>query len=191
MQQQVVRVVSEPRTTQAPSQTRHKASCIAAGVEDMWLCRACELKEEGRPPPQCCLCPVAGGALKPTTVAGLWAHAACMQWIPEVHTLSACAFFDPKQGKWCSSIAVLHFPGKVLLGHWLKAGSPMDLQVTVGDMSRMEPVDRIQAIQKERWELLCGVCRQRCGAKVRQHAPLKRCSWLWVCMRGRGEWLST
>ncbi len=30
----------------------------------------------------------------------------------------------------------------------------------------MEPVDRIQAIQKERWELLCGVCRQRCGAKV-------------------------
>jgi hypothetical protein len=37
-------------------------------------------------------------------------------------------------------------------------------------MSRMEPVDRIQAIQKERWELLCGVCRQRCGAKVRLHA---------------------
>lgn len=50
----------------------------------MWLCRACELKEEGLPPPQCCLCPVAGGALKPTTIAGLWAHAACMQWIPEV-----------------------------------------------------------------------------------------------------------
>lgn len=40
----------------------------------------------------------------------------------------------------------------------------------MGDMSRMEPVDRIQAIQKERWELLCGVCRQRCGAKVRLHA---------------------
>jgi hypothetical protein len=47
-------------------------------------------------------------------------------------------------------------------------------QVTVGDMSRMEPVDRIQAIQKERWELLCGVCRQRCGAKVRLHAPMQR-----------------
>lgn len=39
-------------------------------------------------------------------------------------------------------------------------------QVTVEDTSTMEPVDRIQAIQKERWELLCGVCRQRCGAKV-------------------------
>lgn len=52
----------------------------------MWLCRACELKEEGKPPPQCCLCPVAGGALKPTTIPGLWAHAACMQWIPEVQT---------------------------------------------------------------------------------------------------------
>lgn len=51
---------------------------------DMWLCRACELKEEGKPAPQCCLCPVAGGALKPTTVPGLWCHAACLQWIPEV-----------------------------------------------------------------------------------------------------------
>lgn len=54
----------------------------------MWLCRACELKEEGKPPPQCCLCPIAGGALKPTTIPGLWAHAACMQWIPEVRSAS-------------------------------------------------------------------------------------------------------
>lgn len=53
-------------------------------MEDMWLCRACELREEGKPPPQCCLCPVAGGALKPTTISGLWCHAACLQWIPEV-----------------------------------------------------------------------------------------------------------
>jgi hypothetical protein len=51
---------------------------------DMWLCRACELKEEGKAAPQCCLCPVAGGALKPTTIPGLWCHAACLQWIPEV-----------------------------------------------------------------------------------------------------------
>ena len=30
----------------------------------------------------------------------------------------------------------------------------------------MEPVKRIQSIQKERWELLCCLCKQRCGAKV-------------------------
>lgn len=54
------------------------------GIDDMWLCRACELKEPGKPEPQCCVCPVAGGALKPTTMEGLWCHAACMQWIPEV-----------------------------------------------------------------------------------------------------------
>lgn len=34
--------------------------------------------------PQCCLCPVEGGALKPTTEPGLWCHATCLQWIPEV-----------------------------------------------------------------------------------------------------------
>lgn len=36
---------------------------------------------------QCCLCPVTGGALKPTTIPGLWAHLTCMQWIPEVFVL--------------------------------------------------------------------------------------------------------
>lgn len=36
------------------------------------------------PPVQCCVCPVVGGALKPTTMQGLWCHSACLQWIPEV-----------------------------------------------------------------------------------------------------------
>ncbi|KAI8469830.1 MAG: PHD-zinc-finger like domain-containing protein, partial [Monoraphidium minutum] len=87
----------------------------------MWLCRSCELKEPTAPDPQCCLCPIAGGALKPTTVPGAWCHAACMQWIPEV---------------------------------------------TVGDPARMEPIDRIPQVQKERWELQCCICRQRMGAKI-------------------------
>ena len=30
----------------------------------------------------------------------------------------------------------------------------------------MEPIDRLQQIQKERWELTCCVCRQRMGAKI-------------------------
>eukprot|EP00891_Asterochloris_glomerata_P002152 jgi/Astpho2/2152/fgenesh1_pg.00040_%23_10_t len=90
------------------------------GQEDMWMCRACELKEEGTQP-QCCLCPVEGGALKPTTIPGLWCHAACMQWIPEV---------------------------------------------AVEDVSKMEPVTHIKNIQRERWELLCTICRQRVGAKI-------------------------
>ncbi|EIE18236.1 hypothetical protein COCSUDRAFT_10830, partial [Coccomyxa subellipsoidea C-169] len=92
------------------------------GVDDMWLCRACELKvRRDAKAPQCCLCPVTGGALKPATDKGLWAHAACMQWIPEV---------------------------------------------TVEDVSRMEPVSHIKSIQKERWDLLCVICKQRVGAKI-------------------------
>ena len=39
-----------------------------------------------RPLAQCCVCPVAGGALKQTTVRGLWCHSACLQWIPEVRS---------------------------------------------------------------------------------------------------------
>jgi hypothetical protein len=47
----------------------------------LWLCNLC------RPvaldiPPRCCLCPVVGGAMKPTT-DGRWAHLACAIWIPE------------------------------------------------------------------------------------------------------------
>ena len=56
----------------------------APDIDDMWLCRACELRESGDPAPQCCLCPVQGGALKPTTLPGVWCHVACMQWTPEV-----------------------------------------------------------------------------------------------------------
>ncbi len=68
-------------------------------------CRACELGEGDQvqqqqagqqqqqqqagasKAPQCCLCPVAGGALKPTTIDGVWCHATCMQWVPEVTCL--------------------------------------------------------------------------------------------------------
>lgn len=42
------------------------------------------VQEERDPAPQCCLCPVSGGALKPATNPGLWCHTTCMQWIPEV-----------------------------------------------------------------------------------------------------------
>lgn len=30
----------------------------------------------------------------------------------------------------------------------------------------MEPIDRIQYIQRERWDLVCVVCKQRMGAKI-------------------------
>lgn len=73
-----------------------------------------QAQEKDAKPPQCCLCPVTGGALKPSTDKGLWAHAACMQWIPEV---------------------------------------------SVEDVTRMEPVSHIKSIQKERWDLLCVICK--------------------------------
>lgn len=47
----------------------------------LWLCNVCELGLE-KSPPACVLCPVAGGAMKPTT-CGRWVHVLCAMWIPE------------------------------------------------------------------------------------------------------------
>ncbi|XP_010266518.1 PREDICTED: histone-lysine N-methyltransferase ATX4-like isoform X2 [Nelumbo nucifera] len=46
-----------------------------------WVCRACETPEVKR---ECCLCPVKGGALKPTDVDSLWVHVTCAWFQPEV-----------------------------------------------------------------------------------------------------------
>lgn len=59
---------------------------VSAG--SAWTCATCAL---GNPtPPPCALCPVIGGALKPTT-CGRWAHVACATWIPET------SFKDPEK----------------------------------------------------------------------------------------------
>ncbi|XP_051145180.1 histone-lysine N-methyltransferase ATX3-like [Andrographis paniculata] len=46
-----------------------------------WVCRACETPEIER---ECCLCPVKGGALKPTDIEPLWVHVTCAWFRPEV-----------------------------------------------------------------------------------------------------------
>ncbi|GBG74520.1 hypothetical protein CBR_g18930 [Chara braunii] len=46
-----------------------------------WVCRLCETPDIER---ECCLCPVRGGAMKPTSVGGLWAHLLCAWWTPNV-----------------------------------------------------------------------------------------------------------
>lgn len=50
--------------------------------EDKWICRACECVQRGEPRPRCAVCPIEGGALKPTTLPGVWCHVACMQACP-------------------------------------------------------------------------------------------------------------
>ena len=43
-------------------------------------------------------------------------------------------------------------------------------QISVSDVLRMEPVEGIRSIPRERWDLLCTVCRQRMGAKIQCEA---------------------
>lgn len=66
-------------------------------MDEEWLCRSCEAIREGEAPPQCCLCPVIGGALKPTIISGVWCHVVCVQWIPEV-TVDDMELMEPVRG---------------------------------------------------------------------------------------------
>ena len=90
-------------------------------LDDVWLCRACEKHEKGKMKPQCCVCPIEGGALKPTTLPGYWCHVACMQWMPEL---------------------------------------------TCVDVDRMEPIDRVNLIHKQRWQHKCSICKKEMGAII-------------------------
>ncbi|XP_021804783.1 histone-lysine N-methyltransferase ATX2 isoform X1 [Prunus avium] len=85
----------------------------------LWLCNLCR-PGAPEPAPPCCLCPVIGGAMKPTT-DGRWAHLACAIWIPET----------------CLS-----------------------------DVKRMEPIDGLSRINKDRWKLLCSICGVSYGACI-------------------------
>ncbi|CAI0397255.1 unnamed protein product [Linum tenue] len=85
----------------------------------LWLCNLCRPGAPEFPPP-CCLCPVIGGAMKPTT-DGRWAHLACAIWIPET----------------CLS-----------------------------DVKRMEPIDGLNRINKDRWKLQCSICGVAYGACI-------------------------
>ncbi|XP_042505067.1 histone-lysine N-methyltransferase ATX5-like isoform X2 [Macadamia integrifolia] len=61
----------------------HQECYGARNVRDFtsWVCRACETPDVKR---ECCLCPVKGGALKPSDIDDLWVHVTCAWFQPEV-----------------------------------------------------------------------------------------------------------
>ncbi|KAK7292805.1 hypothetical protein RJT34_15659 [Clitoria ternatea] len=61
----------------------HQECYGAKNVQDFtsWVCRVCETPDVER---DCCLCPVKGGALKPTDVEMLWVHVTCAWFRPQV-----------------------------------------------------------------------------------------------------------
>ncbi|XP_012083218.1 histone-lysine N-methyltransferase ATX3 isoform X2 [Jatropha curcas] len=65
----------------------HQECYGAIDIEDLtsWVCRACETPGVER---ECCLCPVKGGALKPSDIEMLWVHVTCAWFRPEVGFLN-------------------------------------------------------------------------------------------------------
>ncbi|KAL6513637.1 hypothetical protein OROGR_021123 [Orobanche gracilis] len=72
----------------------------------LWVCRACETPEIKK---ECCLCPVKGGALKPTEIDALWVHVTCAWFQPEVAFLNA-ETMEP-------AVGLLKVPPNSLLRH--------------------------------------------------------------------------
>ncbi|KAL3572554.1 hypothetical protein D5086_026458, partial [Populus alba] len=105
----------------------------------LWLCNLCRPGAPDSTPP-CCLCPVIGGAMKPTT-DGRWAHLACAIWIPET----------------CLS-----------------------------DVKRMEPIDGLNRINKDRWKLLCSICGVAYGACIQCSNNACRVAYHPLCARAAG-----
>ncbi|KAJ6334657.1 hypothetical protein OIU78_011509 [Salix suchowensis] len=64
----------------------HQECYGAITVQDFasWVCRACETPDSK----ECCLCPVKGGALKPSDIEKLWVHIICAWFQPEVGFLN-------------------------------------------------------------------------------------------------------
>lgn len=102
----------------------------------LWLCNLCR-PGAPRVSPRCCLCPVTGGAMKPTT-DGRWAHLACAIWIPET---------------------------------------------CLKDVKRMEPIDGLSKINKDRWKLLCSICNVAYGVCIQCSHPTCRVAYHPLCAR--------
>ncbi|KDO50565.1 hypothetical protein CISIN_1g001263mg [Citrus sinensis] len=105
----------------------------------LWLCNLCR-PGAPEPPPPCCLCPVVGGAMKPTT-DGRWAHLACAIWIPET---------------------------------------------CLTDVKRMEPIDGLNRVSKDRWKLLCSICGVSYGACIQCSNTTCRVAYHPLCARAAG-----
>ncbi|KAL3506598.1 hypothetical protein ACH5RR_031980 [Cinchona calisaya] len=105
----------------------------------LWLCNLCRPGSPEHPPP-CCLCPIIGGAMKPTT-DGRWAHLACAMWIPET----------------CLS-----------------------------DITKMEPIDGLSRVNKDRWKLLCSICGVSYGACIQCSNNSCRVAYHPLCARAAG-----
>ncbi|CAA7015002.1 unnamed protein product [Microthlaspi erraticum] len=105
----------------------------------LWLCNLCR-PDAPDIPPRCCICPVVGGAMKPTT-DGRWAHLACAIWIPET----------------CLS-----------------------------DVKKMEPIDGVNKVNKDRWKLLCSICGVSYGACIQCSNNSCRVAYHPLCARAAG-----
>ncbi|XP_010469690.1 PREDICTED: histone-lysine N-methyltransferase ATX1-like isoform X2 [Camelina sativa] len=112
---------------------------LEPGDGALWLCNLCR-PDAPEIPPRCCLCPVVGGAMKPTT-DGRWAHLACAIWIPET----------------CLS-----------------------------DVKKMEPIDGVNKVSKDRWKLMCTICGVSYGACIQCSNISCRVAYHPLCARAAG-----
>ncbi|KAJ8536479.1 hypothetical protein K7X08_034880 [Anisodus acutangulus] len=106
----------------------HQECYGAKGVRDFasWVCRACETPRVDR---ECCLCPVKGGALKPTDIDPFWVHVTCTWFRPEI------AFVCDKKME--PAIKFLQFHQRPFIKHAVYANRLMVLAYSVANAQRL------------------------------------------------------
>ena len=129
-----------------------------------WLCAPCSLGLPASRLPPCCLCPVAGGALKPT-VDNRWAHVTCATWIPGALPRDLGSPLAGSRGGLFHRYAQACRP--------LPPAPPRSLwrrcrpsECCFEDPERLEPIGGIDRVARGRTKLVCGLCKQPYGACI-------------------------
>ncbi|EMS62500.1 Histone-lysine N-methyltransferase ATX2 [Triticum urartu] len=130
----------------------------------LWLCNLCR-PGAPRVSPRCCLCPVTGGAMKPTT-DGRWAHLACAIWIPET-CLKDVKRMEPIDG----------------LSKINKVFTPSTLDLGDSFWSIFVETFSVLSYLQDRWKLLCSICTVAYGACIQCSHPTCRVAYHPLCAR--------
>lgn len=112
-----------------------------------WYCLGCSRQEETGEWTPCALCPSQDGPLATTTNPHQFAHIFCAQWIPETYV---------KARIWLSFVSPVCYAWSSMLG----------FSSTLQDAEAMSPIENVDKVNPERFNMKCAVCKTKKGACI-------------------------
>ncbi|KAM3256325.1 hypothetical protein ACQJBY_049050 [Aegilops geniculata] len=125
----------------------------------LWLCNLCR-PGAPRVSPRCCLCPVTGIQL-------CWTSCKATLCTYKMQSLFVGGAMKPTtDGRWAHLACAIWIP-----------------ETCLKDVKRMEPIDGLSKINKDRWKLLCSICTVAYGACIQCSHPTCRVAYHPLCAR--------